>query len=454
MSNFTLKKRMLIAFAAPAIPISALGLPLSVYLPPFYATYVGLDLATVGLVFMFARFWDIFTDPILGIVGDRYNTKFGRRKPWIVASVPIMVVAVYFLFFPPEGATGLYLGIWLFVLYIGYTMLSISHMSWGTELADEYHERSRIHGWRESAQIGGMFLVLGLPAIIQISGIGENFGDGVGAMGIFIMVVLPLTVAWAAWQVPDDPHHKPEPVDWAHSFQVIWKNGPLKRILVGDVLANFAPSVTGALYIFFIIYVMKLPNWSEPLLLFYFGAAFLGVPLWMQVSYRLGKHRALGVGMLWGAMTLPWFFVLPKGLWGVMAVANLLYGLAYGAGPFLLRAIMADVTDHDRIETGQKRTGLYFSLLMISSKFASALSVGVTFVLLDWIGFDKTDGAVNTQQAIDGLAYMFVGFPVAAMLICALFMWRFPIDKAAHEEMRGQLDSDGQVAFKKEKPEG
>lgn len=89
MDHFKLKKSTLIAFSAPAVPISALGLPLSVYLPPFYAAYVGLDLATVGLVFMAARFWDMFTDPILGIVGDRFNTRWGRRKPWIVASVPI-----------------------------------------------------------------------------------------------------------------------------------------------------------------------------------------------------------------------------------------------------------------------------------------------------------------------------------------------------------------------------
>ena len=91
MQDFKLRKSTLMAFSAPAVPISALGLPLSVYLPPFYAAIVGLDLATVGIVFMLARFWDIFTDPSLGLLGDRFNTRWGRRKPWIVASVPFTV---------------------------------------------------------------------------------------------------------------------------------------------------------------------------------------------------------------------------------------------------------------------------------------------------------------------------------------------------------------------------
>lgn len=454
MDHFKLKKSTLIAFSAPAVPISALGLPLSVYLPPFYAAYVGLDLATVGLVFMAARFWDMFTDPILGIVGDRFNTRWGRRKPWIVASVPIMMLSTYMLFFPPDGASGLYLGVWIFLLYVGFTMLSISHMSWGSELADEYHERSRIHGWRESFQVGGMFFVLTIPAVIQLSGIGQSFADGVGAMGIFVVIALPITVAWAAYRVPDDPHHKPERIDWAHSIQTIIRNRMLRRILIGDVLANFAPSVTGTLYIFFIIYVMELPNWSEPLLLFYFFAAFMGVPLWMRLSYKVGKHHALAYGMIWGALTLPGFFFLPKGLWGAMAIGNLVYGLAYGAGPFLLRAIMADVTESDTIETGQKRTGLFFSLLMISSKFAGALSVGVTFVLLDYIGFDKTPGAVNTEYAINGLAYMFVGFPVAAMLLAAAVMWGFPLDQLKQKAFRDQLDGDDESVLKSRSSDG
>ncbi len=451
MSHGKLKKSTLLAFAMPAIPISALGLPIAVYLPPFYAQTVGLDLAVVGLVFMFLRFWDIFTDPVLGIMGDQFNTPWGRRKPWIVASVPIMMIAVYQLFFPPEGAGGLYLGVWLFVMYLGYTMLSISHMSWGTELADEYHQRSRIHGWRESAQVGGMLFVLALPAAIQVLGYG-GLEKSVHAMGLFIVIALPITVFFAAKYVPDDPDHVPEKVDWGHSFRTIVGNKTLLRILLGDILAGFAPSVTGALYFFFIVYVADLGHYSQPLLILYFLTGFGGIGLWMKLSYSIGKHRAMAYGMLWGGLSLPFLFLIPTGSAGLMAIGLAVYGLAYAAGPFLLRAIMSDITDHDRIETGQKRTGLYFSLLMISSKMAGALSVGITYVLLDFIGFDKTRGAVNTPEAIQGLEWMFIAFPSISMLLAALVMWNFPLDQSRQQALRNEIEDTLAAAAIKPQP--
>lgn len=447
MSHGKLKKTTLLAYSLPAIPNSALGLPIAVYLPPFYAQSVGLQLAVVGLVFMFMRFWDIFTDPIMGILSDRFNTRWGRRKPWIVAAVPIMMFSVWRLFFPPEGAGGLHLATWLFFMYLGYTMLSIAHMSWGTELADEYHERSRIHGWRESALVGGMLFVLILPALIQIAGLG-GLEEGVHAMGLFIIVTLPIGVFFAATFVPDDPHHEPESVDWAHSFKVIVKNKTLLRILLGDVLAGFAPSVTGALYFFYIVSVGELPDQSQTLLFLYFITGLAGISLWMRLSYTLGKHRAMAYGMLWGGLTLPLAFLVPAGSVFWMALLLAAYGLAYGAGPFLLRSIMSDVTDQDTIATGQKRTGLYFSILMISSKMAGALSVGITYVLLDYIGFDKARGAVNTPEAIHGLEWMFIAFPTIAMLLAARVMWNFPLDQSRQKALRSEIDDTLAAAIK------
>lgn len=444
MSDGKLKKTTLLAYSLPAIPNSALGLPVAVYLPPFYAQSVGLQLATVGLVFMFMRFWDIITDPVMGILSDRFNTRWGRRKPWIVAAVPIMMFSVWRLFFPPEGAGGMHLAIWLFFMYLGYTMLSIAHMSWGTELADEYHQRSRIHGWRESALVGGMLFVLILPALIQIAGLG-GLEEGVHAMGLFIIITLPIGVFFAATFVPDDPHHKPESIDWAHSFQVIIKNKILLRIVAGDILAGFAPSVTGALYFFYIVSVGELPHQSQTLLFLYFATGLAGISLWMRLSYTVGKHKAMAYGMLWGGLSLPLFFLIPAGslLW--MSVGLAVYGLAYGAGPFLLRAIMSDVTDQDTLATGQKRTGLYFSILMISSKMAGALSVGITYVLLDYIGFNKDRGAVNTPEAINGLEWMFIAFPTGAMLLAAAVMWNFPLDQKRQQALRHEI-KDGVAA--------
>ncbi|MBT8115246.1 MAG: MFS transporter, partial [Arenicella sp.] len=112
-------------------------MPFSMYAPPFFAAEMGLGLAAVGTIFMIARLWDLISDPLMGIVSDRIPSRWGRRRHWIVLSVPLLMVATVLVMFPNSisGTYGntLYLLSSLFFLYIGYTMLTISHISWGAE---------------------------------------------------------------------------------------------------------------------------------------------------------------------------------------------------------------------------------------------------------------------------------------------------------------------------------
>ena len=82
----------LAVFAALAIPLAGAGLPLAVYLPPYYAQELGLGLGAVGLIFMLSRVWDAVTDPLVGVLSDRSRSRFGRRKPWIAAGAPLFAL--------------------------------------------------------------------------------------------------------------------------------------------------------------------------------------------------------------------------------------------------------------------------------------------------------------------------------------------------------------------------
>ena len=81
-----------------------------------------------------ARIVDVFTDPLMGFISDRVPTRWGRRKPWVVLSVPVMMTAIYMLFMPPDGAGGTHMLIWMLVLGLGQTMVIIPYWSWGAEL--------------------------------------------------------------------------------------------------------------------------------------------------------------------------------------------------------------------------------------------------------------------------------------------------------------------------------
>lgn len=438
MANGRISRWRLAAFALPAIPISALGLPIVVYLPPFYAEDMGLSLSVVGTVFMITRFWDVFTDPVLGMMSDRIHSRWGRRRHWIVIAAPILMFSSWMLFMPSAPVTWAYLLFWMVVLYIGWTLITISHMSWGAELSPDYDERSSIQGWREFALIFGMFTVLALPAVIEWTAEGTGRAESVAAMGWFVIVLLPITIGLAVMTVPEFPAVKQQTIDWISAGRILLQNRPLRRVLLADLLVGVAPGITGALYIFFASYVMELPRFASLLLLVYFVAGFIGIPIWLRIAHWQGKHRTLAMAMFYGAITLPLVIFMPRGEFWWLFVGNTLYGVAYGAGAFLLRAVMADVCDHDAVRTGEHRTGLYYSLLTMTNKVGAALAVGLTYPLLDVIGFVPQPGA-NSPETLGQLLALYVTLPALFMLAAGAVMWNFPIDKAAQEEIRAKL---------------
>ena len=133
------------------------------FLPPLYAE-LEIELAVVGSIFLLARVWDGLTDPLLGVLANRFGGRFGRRQPWVIGSVPILCFAIYRVFVPPAEPSAAYLLGWLLVLYVGWTMLTISHAAWASELSEDYDERSRIMGGVQALGLLGSLSVLVVAA--------------------------------------------------------------------------------------------------------------------------------------------------------------------------------------------------------------------------------------------------------------------------------------------------
>ena len=428
----------LLAYACLGAPLTALTLPLVVYLPPFYAREIGLPLALVGAAFTAARLWDVVTDPIVGWMQDCTQVSWGRRKAWILGGIPILLLGVYAITHPPENVTLTYLYAVLFFLYVGFTMSQLGHFSWGGELSTDYHERSRIHGWRETAAVAGMLLILAVPAAIQSLGLGDQ-NDAVSAMGWFVIVTLPLLALVSLTIAPEHPPPPPLQVRWLVALKSVWANRPLRRALLGEFLSGFAPGVTGVLFVFFFSSVLGLGGLANLLLLVYFVGGLIGVPLWIQISYRFGKHRTLAAAVLYQSIMLTGVIFLPPGLMAGAAVAMFLAGLAANAAPFLLRSIVSDVVDQDRLETGEQRTGLFFGLMLLAAKMGLAIAPAITFGILAGVGFDSSTGAQTSDRALDTLTLLFIGAPVLANILLAALMWRFPIDEAAQAALQAAI---------------
>ncbi len=436
--QFSVRGRTIAAYVLPTMPLAALGLPLVVYVQPFYISTLGLDQNAVALVLFAARILDIIVDPIIGWLGDTTRTRWGRRRPWIVAAVPPFVAGVFLLFIPPQDATITYFAIWIVVSYLAYSVATISHIAWGAELSTIYHERSRIQGWREFAAVAGFLLVLALPVLIEVFQPGASAHDKLAVMGGFICIAMPITVAILVTLVPEPPldaeteRHK---LDVGAAVRLIIGNSALRRLLAADLLQGLAPGITGALFIWVVVYYFELPSQYSTLLFIYFVAGLFFIPLWIKLSYRLSKHRTLCVAMFYALAVTPLMLLLPKGEFPIVAAAFVGYGVTYGAGGFLLRSMMADVVDIDTLATGRERAGLFYSLLVLTNKLGYAASALIVLVL-SAIGFRAEPGAVNSPEAVQGLAYVFVGFPMLFLALTILVMWNFPIDKFKQQEIR------------------
>lgn len=436
-----LRRRTLTAFAGPGLPIGAVGLPMIVYLPPYYAGTLGLDLAAVGLVFFLVRAIDLPLDPLLGHWMDRTRSRFGRYRPWLVAGGLTLAAGVWCVFMAEPGISPLAAFAFLMLLYLGYSLTCVAQLGWGATLSDDYHQRSRIFSWWMAAQVLGMILVLLLPPLVG----GGTPAGGIHAMGWFIIVTAPLTVLLMASALRERERAGERPhASWAE-IRGLARNPLLLRLVLLDILTSVAPGITGAMFLFYFEHRLGFAaREASLLLLIYFVAGFAAAPLWIGLARRIGKHRALAAAALAYAIFQLALSLLPRSLGMAGAIpAMAIVGLPYIAAPSLLRAMLNDAADVDRLDTGLDRNALLQALLTSTQKISYAMPVAIIYPVLSAIGFQPRPGAANTESAIWGMTLLFVIAPVVLMLAAAWVASRWPLDRERHAEVQATLAANG-----------
>ena len=436
------------ALAGPALPLAAAGLPLSVYLPPYYATELGLGLPLVGAIFMLSRIWDAVNDPLIGVLSDRTRTRFGRRKPWIAAGAPLFVLATLAVFAPGLfGVTpgAVWLGAWLFVFYLGWTMIQIPLSAWSGQLAAQYHQRSRIQTFMHVSAALGLLTVLVLPAALDA--IAHRAGEAAAAglktalMGGFVVAALVPTVIAALAFAPEPPAPPPvtERIPLRRAFGQLAREPLLLKVLASDFAVTLGQSIRGSLFVFFVSAYVGRPDLAAGLFLLQFVFGVFAGPIWLRIGYRLGKHRTVVTGELAQvAINLGLLLVVPGQL-PLLVGLTIAQGLAQGSGNLMLRAIVADIADKQRLETGEDRTGLFFSVFSLAGKAGPAMAVGLALPLVSALGFRP--GAANTPEALEALKWTFALGPALAHVLSAVLVARFDLDEARHRQIARALQA-------------
>jgi len=433
----------IIVYALPAFVSSVAALPMALFVPAFYANDLGVPLSAVGVAIGASRLLDVVTDPLIGQLSDRIETRFGRRKLWMVLGAPLFALSLWQIFVPGESASATHLLVWSCALYLGFTMLDLPHKAWGAELTTSYDERSKVTSWREAIATLGQVTLLAVLVVLAARGL-EDAGDQLRGMAIAVVIGLPILLGAAVTFV-----HEGEPERFEHehrshleSLALVARNPAFLRMIGCVVFFVSGVAIQGTLHRLVLADVMGDESRFPLMILIENVATLAAVPVWLRISQETGKHPALIGAALWIALlSLPLLF-LREGDTTALIACIAIRGSSFASILFLANSIAADVIDVDTLASGEQRSGLYFAVWGMATKFSLALGVVLGTVLPDAVGYDPAAsiGPVSAELQTRLMA-IYGGIPAVLMVIGALFLRGFPVTRERHAEVRAQLEA-------------
>ncbi|MEH6492940.1 MFS transporter [Halopseudomonas sp.] len=454
-----LKRSTILIHGSIGMPLAIIGYPLVVYLPPFYAQEVGLNMALMALVLVFARITDVITDPLIGTLSDRWQTRLGRRKPWLVMGVPLMLIGTIMIFMPPDGVGIGHLLFWTVLMYLGWTMVTLPYGAWGAELSSLYHQRSRVVASREGYVLIGLFLAALAPAIVQALGaryqagqtdgflmesavwlfgkdgqLGIGYGPILAVMAWLMIILLPLTVLLVVTRVKEAPSQSVQRTEWKKGLRVLKNNGPFKRMILMLLVVVTGESFRNALSVFFMQHVIQIQAQIGLMYLLYFGVGILGIPFWLLVGKRIGKHKAFCMALGISSASILGMFFLGAGQLLPFALLFCVKGFCFAAFQFLPLSMLADIVDLDTARSKEHRTGLFFAIGGMAQKMAMALGLGLSLGLLALVGFDAKAVEHSANQLLS-LRILYILGPVLLYMSAFAIAWKYPLTAARQERI-------------------
>lgn len=437
----TLPRRKLFLYGLSEMPIQVAMIPVLSLVPNLYSSDMGIPVCVVGFMMLLARCADIVTDPLIGWCTDHTRGSLGRRRVWMLASIPFLTLASYRLFVPPDGVDQYYLLLWLVVFWLGWTMLQIPYYALGAELSPSYDERTRITAWRSWIGIAANVVSKLVPLIaglctayfcFDMGGIRNNLL----IIGMMMVVVVPLTIGTTVLGVAEPKNFVPARTPLWPGLAIMWNNEPFKRLVLALFINFFGQAISTVTVVFFIRDVLQEENLAILMLLVFFGCNLIGIPFWNRFAQRIDKHRAWCIALFAFAGLHCFYILLGPGDFYYMLPITACTGFLGAAAPVVPPSMTADIVDLDTLETGEDRTAMYFAVSSFIVKIGSAFGPFIALLLLGWTGYDQQAGAGGS---LAGLRMLYSFGPALGFAVCALIVWNYPLTRARHQELRAAL---------------
>lgn len=433
----------LLAYSTPMIAVNFSLVLFMTYVNNYAIDVLLVPAAAMGMIFGLGRLWDAVTDPMVGVLSDRTQHRWGRRRPWIAASsIPVAAFGMM-VWSPPESLSTPALIAWMTVAVFGFntamTLFLTPHQALGAELTEDHHSVSRIFAFRQAAGYLGMIPCLVFAIEYLMTAEDRRASASELALYAGIAIILFNAISVATLREPT-ANRRRGGGSTAGVAKDVWKNAYARRLLIMIFIEHTGSGASMVVAPFMIKYVIGLPHATGEIFMFYVGSSLLSLPLWLALSRRIGKKWTWMVGLVVGMTGYIALFFTGAGELRWMQMVVSMTGACSACGTMIGSSILADVIDADELETGERKEGAYYASYTFLYKASSGVMAMITGFALSATGFipdaaEQSELVRTTIRSLNGLV------PFATMLAGGFILATFTLTEDVHAEIRAKLDA-------------
>ena len=417
---------------------------------PILNLTLGLNPVLIGVVIAIARLWDGLMDPLFGHLSDNTRTRWGRRKPYMLAASLLVGVSFAAMWWLPRDASHTFYFCWFLVTtLLFYTSCSMFLVPWsalGIEMTGDYHERTRLNAFVGAAHKAIGMGYAWLYPLAQLA-IFQDTLEGARYVGLGCGILLSVACFTVALGIKERPapvvKRVREPM--IKALKVVCSNPIFLRLSAASVLTMTSLMTVSSLALYINIYhVYGGDKVAAAKMAAVFGMVFniiaiAAIPCVTWLSRRYGKHGAVMIclGMICVSAFLKFFAYTPSAPWAQLLIP-LLHAPGLSAYYVILNSMTADLVDYDELRTGQRREALLGAANQWLTKMGMSLSYISSGLILNLTGFDA-ELTTQSPETVMGMRLAFCAVPIIGTGLALIMMRNYPLDQKKLEEVQAEL---------------
>jgi GPH family glycoside/pentoside/hexuronide:cation symporter len=405
---------------------------------PYLVDYAGVPVALAGILISASKIYDAVADPLIGVVSDRTNSRWGRRRPYLFWGSIGFFISWMLVFNIPHGLSGYALsGYCLMVLLFFstvYGIFSVPYNAMPAEMTDHYHTRTVLMSARAIAQTVG-FSAVGYMAPVLIGYFGGG-SAGHGSMSVVLGImtmILGLICFFMTSRAKSYAPDRADDIGFRAQVSLMLRNKYFFLLLLSYVFLMAAVAMMNASAIF---YTRRIIHASDSRVGLLFATlsigTFISLPFWVWASGKLGKRATYILGTLaLAACEMTWYLAKPDEPVFLFVLRNIATGISSGAVQMMGQSMLPDTIEFDRRTTGLRREGVYAALYTTSEKVSMAIGVTIIGLVLSLTGYIPTPGeeVVQPASAIAGIYASFALLPAIFLVISGGVIFFYRLDE-------------------------